>query len=152
MISVEAMTAARVPAVAALEPLCFSEPWSEAGVAAELENPVSRWFVALEDGVVRGYIGSHQVLEEAEVMNLAVDPAQRRRGVGELLLRHLCSVLRDAGAEYLLLEVRESNEPARRLYEKVGFRPVGRRPRYYQNPEETGIVMRKELRDAHSVD
>lgn len=152
MISVEVMTAAHVPAVAALEPLCFSEPWSEASVATELENPVSRWFVAVENGAVRGYIGSHQVLEEAEVMNLAVDPTQRRRGIGETLLRYLCGVLRDIGADYLLLEVRESNAPARTLYEKVGFYPIGRRPRYYQNPEETGIIMRKELRDAHSVD
>ncbi len=144
-IRIEPMTRELVPQVAALEPLCFSEPWSEAGVAAELDNPVSRWFVALEDGAVRGYVGSHQVLDEAEVMNLATDPAHRRRGIAEALLRRLCQVLRERGAAFLLLEVRESNAPARALYDKLGFVPVGRRPRYYQNPEEAGIIMRKEL-------
>ena len=79
----EPMTRVWVPQVAALEPLCFSAPWSEAGVAAELENPVSRWYVAVEDGQVRGYIGTHQVLDEGEIMNLATDPAQRRRGAHE---------------------------------------------------------------------
>ena len=152
MIVIEPMTASHVPAVAALEPLCFADPWSAAGVAAELENPVSRWYVALEDGAVRGYIGSHQVIDEAEVMNLAVDPAYRRRGIGERLLRHLSQTLAGTGAAYLLLEVRESNAPARTLYEKVGFLPIGKRPHYYSHPDEAGIIMRKELHDAHSVD
>lgn len=149
-IRIEPMTAAWVPQVAALEPLCFSTPWSEAGVAAELENPVSRWFVALEDGQVRGYAGVHQVLDEAEVMNLATDPVHRRRGIAEALLRRLFTELTGSGAVFLLLEVRESNTPARTLYEKLGFRAVGRRPHYYSQPDEAGIIMRKELQDEHS--
>ena len=149
-IHIEPMTAVWVPQVAALEPLCFSTPWSEAGVATELENPVSRWFVAVEDGQVRGYAGSHQVMDESEVMNIATDPAHRRRGIAEALLRHLCAVLAETEAEFILLEVRESNAPARALYEKLGFYQVGKRPHYYSQPDEAGIIMRKELRDEHS--
>ena len=147
---IEPMTAAWVPQVAALEPLCFSTPWSESGIAAELDNPVSHWYVAVEEGQVRGYAGGHQVLDEAEVMNIATDPAHRRRGIAEALLRHLCAQLQASGAEFILLEVRESNAPARTLYEKLGFAQVGRRPHYYSQPDEAGIIMRKELRDAHS--
>ena len=142
---IEPMTRGWVPQVAALEPLCFSTPWSEAGVAAELENPVSRWYVAVEDGQVRGYIGTHQVLDEGEIMNLATDPAQRRRGIARALLTHACAQLTAAGAAYLLLEVRESNTPARALYAALGFTQVGRRPHYYSQPDEAGLILRKEL-------
>ena len=145
MIHIEPMTAAWVPQVAALEPLCFSTPWSEAGVAAELDNPVSQWYVAVEDGQVCGYVGGHLVIDEGEVMNLATAPTHRRRGIAEQLLRHLCHKMKQAGAAFLLLEVRESNTSARTLYEKCGFTTVGRRPHYYSQPDETGLVLRKEL-------
>ena len=66
--------------IAALEGQCFADPWSERSVASELENPLSLWLVALEDGTVAGYVGSQSVLGEADMMNLAVAPAYRRRG------------------------------------------------------------------------
>ena len=83
------MTRAHVAQIAALEGQCFADPWSERSVASELENPLSLWLVALEDGTVAGYVGSQSVLGEADMMNLAVAPAYRRRGVARALLAAL---------------------------------------------------------------
>lgn len=82
------MTRAHVAQIAALEGQCFADPWSERSVASELENPLSLWLVALEDGTVAGYVGSQSVLGEADMMNLAVAPAYRRRGSPGRCWRH----------------------------------------------------------------
>ena len=71
------MESRHVPQVAALEKMCFCDPWSENSVASELENPLSRWLVAVEGEQVLGYVGSQTVLDESDMMNLAVDPAFR---------------------------------------------------------------------------
>ena len=74
------MTAEHVPQVAALEKVCFSDPWSEKSVASELENPLSCWLVALDGETVAGYVGSQTVMDETDMMNIAVHPAGRRPG------------------------------------------------------------------------
>ena len=74
------MTAEHVPQVAALEKVCFSDPWSEKSVASELENPLSCWLVALDGETVAGYVGSQTVLDETDMMNIAVHPDFRRQG------------------------------------------------------------------------
>ena len=138
------MNAVYAPEVAALEKACFRDPWSEASIRGELENPLSLWLVAVEQGAVVGYIGSQTVLDEADVMNLAVDPAIRRRGVGRALLRALETRLRAEGVHALSLEVRPSNLAARALYAREGFVEAGRRPKYYVNPKEDALILRKE--------
>lgn len=140
----EVMTAAHVAQVAALEKLCFSAPWSEVSVASELNNELSLWLVALEGNRVTGYVGSQSVLGEADMMNLAVDPAYRQQGIGQSLVAALVAALRQRGIHCLTLEVRASNVPAQTLYAKLGFRAVGRRPKYYQNPQEDALILRKE--------
>ncbi len=142
---IRAMTQKDVAPIAALEKLCFSDPWSEAAVASELENPLSLWLVFEQEGEVLGYIGSQSVLPDADVMNLAVAPQGRRRKIATALLTALCTQLGEKGAEQLFLEVRASNEPAIALYEGFGFQQVGRRPRYYVNPQEDALILRKEL-------
>lgn len=139
------MSIADVPQIAELEKLCFSDPWSEASVASELENSLSLWLVWEEQGEVLGYIGSQAVLPEADVMNLAVAPKGRRRGIAKALLTELTGLLHKAGVEMLFLEVRASNAPAITLYEGFGFISVGRRPKYYVNPTEDALILRKEL-------
>ena len=134
-----------VPAIADLEKLCFSDPWSEKSIASELTNPYSLWLVWEEDNKVLGYIGSQSVPPEADVMNLAVAPNARGRKIGRKLLTALCEVLHSHGIDKLLLEVRASNEPAIRLYERFGFEYLGKRPRYYVNPMEDALIMGKEL-------
>lgn len=133
-----------VAAVAELEKLCFSAPWSESAVRSELTNPLSLWLVALENEHVIGYIGSQTVLDEADMMNVAVSPDSRQKGVGQELVTSLVERLKANAVRCLTLEVRASNEPAKSLYQKLGFQQVGRRPNYYRNPREDALILRKE--------
>ena len=138
------MSISDVPAVAELERKCFSDPWSERSVAAELENPLSLWFVALLGRTVVGYVGSQSVMEQADMMNIAVNPDYRRQGIAESLIERLVAELKDKQVSSLTLEVRASNAPAIALYRKLGFIQVGKRPNYYRNPREDALILRKE--------
>lgn len=138
------MKITHVPQVAELEKVCFSDPWSERSVASELQNELALWLVALDGDTVAGYIGSQSVLGEADMMNVAVAPAYRRQGIAEALILELIQRLKAQEVHSLTLEVRASNDPAKALYEKLGFAQVGRRPNYYAHPREDGLILRKE--------
>lgn len=138
------MGAEHVPQVARLERLCFSDPWSEKSIASELQNPLSLWLVAEEDERVLGYVGSQTVLGESDMMNVAVAPAFRRRGIARALIEALISALAAGGSRCLKLEVRASNESARSLYESMGFQKLGLRKNYYYNPREDALILGKE--------
>ena len=146
------MHESHIAQIAALEKLCFTDPWSENSVRSELSNPLSLWLVAEEDGKVIGYVGSQSVPPEADVMNLAVAPDHRKRGIGRKLMTELIAELRNSGITALFLEVRVGNMPAQNLYRSLGFAEVGRRPKYYVNPTEDALILRKELTDADTVD
>ena len=133
-----------VAQVAALEAICFSDPWSEASVASELANPLSLWIVAVECGAVLGYVGSQSVMGEADMMNLAVSPENRKRGIGAQLVQTLIARLQEIGVHSLALEVRQSNDAAISLYGRLGFVQIGRRPGYYRHPKEDALILRKE--------
>ncbi len=133
-----------VPQVAELEKLCFSDPWSEQSIASELDNVLALWYVALDDNRVVGYIGSQTVCGETDVMNIAVHPDYRRRGIGQILIEELIREVKNLGSISLTLEVRSSNAPAVSLYEKLGFSQVGLRKNYYRNPKEDAYILRKE--------
>ena len=133
-----------VAQVAALEKLCFSDPWSESSVASELSNPLSAWLVAMDGDVLAGYVGSQSVMGESDMMNIAVDAHYRRQGIAQALVEALVAQLKEKGNHSLTLEVRISNQPAIALYEKLGFTQVGRRPNYYRNPKEDALILRKE--------
>lgn len=138
------MKECHVSAVAALETICFSDPWSENSVSSELKNKLALWLVAEENGTVAGYIGSQTCGEESDVMNVAVHPDFRRRGIAEALVNALVAELKAIGSHCLTLEVRASNVPAIALYEKMGFSEIGRRKNYYRNPREDALILRKE--------
>lgn len=142
---IEKMTQVHVAQIAQLEKLCFSDPWSEKSIATELDCRLSCWLVALEGEQVIGYVGSQTVIDESDMMNIAVHPDHRRRGVAEALVENLSDALRQRGSKALTLEVRISNDPAIRLYEKLGFAQVGKRPNYYRNPKEDALILRKVL-------
>ena len=137
------MTAADVHQVAQLEKVCFPDPWSERSVSSELTNPLSLWLVALEDDKLAGYVGSQTVMGETDMMNIAVDPEFRRRGIAEKLVDALVAELKARGSHCLTLEVRASNDAAKALYGKLGFCQVGLRKNYYRNPKEDALIMRK---------
>ena len=141
MIEIIRMNESHVSAVAELERQNFSEPWPEIAVRSELTNKLALWLVAVEDGVVAGYVGSQTVLQEADMMNIAVADAHRRRGIARLLVEEL---IRQLDAYQLTLEVRASNAPAIALYEKLGFGQVGLRKNYYRKPKEDALILRKE--------
>ena len=138
------MNEGHVKAVAELEKICFSDPWSENSVASELKNKLALWLVAEDEGRVAGYIGSQTCGDESDVMNVAVHPDFRRCGIAETLVNALVDELKAIESRCLTLEVRVSNVPAISLYEKLGFAEVGRRKNYYRNPREDALIMRKE--------
>lgn len=139
------MNEGHVAQVAELEKICFSDPWSEKSVASELTNPLSCWLVAEQDGAVAGYIGSQTVMGESDMMNVAVHPNFRRQGIAERLVMALVDALKARESHCLTLEVRASNDPAKALYEKLGFVQVGLRRNYYRNPREDALILRKEF-------
>lgn len=133
-----------VSQIARLEAQCFSDPWSEKSIASELENPLSLWLVAEENGQVFGYVGSQTVLDESDMMNVAVDPRFRRQGIARALIETLIAELSKMGSRCLRLEVRVSNENARALYARMGFQQLGLRKNYYHNPKEDALILGKE--------
>ena len=142
--TIEKMNAGQVAQIAALEIICFSDPWSENSIASELENKLAHWLVAQEGEMVAGYIGSQTVMGETDMMNVAVHPDFRRRGIAEALVKRLVENLKAMESHCLTLEVRATNAPAIALYEKLGFSQIGRRKNYYRNPREDALILRKE--------
>lgn len=144
MIEIVFMQPEHVDQIAHLEQLSFSDPWSENSIASELTNPLSLWLSAMAGAELVGYIGSQSVLGESDMMNVAVAPAYRRRGIARKLVETLVTELSKCGNHCLTLEVRASNAPAIALYQSLGFAEIGRRRGYYRNPKEDALIMRKE--------
>lgn len=139
------MTVADLPEVQAIEKASFTTPWPPQAYRSEIEtNRLASYLVVRCGGRVIGYAGVWLMVDEAHITTFAVHPRWRRRGVGEHLLLALLDVAIARGASEATLEVRLSNLPARRLYEKYGFRPVGLRPRYYTDDNEDALIMTTE--------
>ena len=144
MIEIIEMTANHVSQVAALEKMCFHDPWSENSIASELHNPLACWLVAVDGEQVVGYVGSQTVIDMTDMMNIAVHPDFRRRGIAQMLVERLVDELKTRQSLSLMLEVRASNLGAQALYGKMGFQQVGLRKNYYKNPKEDALILRKE--------
>ncbi len=142
--TVRAWTEKDIPAIAEMERRCFADPWTEGMLADALKFPVYHTFLAEEGGQVCGYACLIAVFEDAEVANIAVDIPYRGRGIGELLLNAMHERAKSLGGKQSLLEVRVSNVPAIRLYEKHGYERYGVRKKYYADGEDA-FVMRKLL-------
>ncbi|MFN2566775.1 MAG: ribosomal protein S18-alanine N-acetyltransferase [Gemmatimonadaceae bacterium] len=142
--SLAAATRSHMAEVAAIETVCFSDPWSEGSFRQALDNPGVFFRVATEGagGPVLGYVVAWFAAGEGEIANVAVAPWARGRGIGGMLLDAAIGAAGGRGAEALYLDVRESNARARALYDSRGFVEVGRRRRYYRRPAEDAIVLR----------
>lgn len=131
-----------LPQIAELENECFSHPWS----VQTLEEAMlggTKFFVALRNGEVAGYIGISCILDEGYITNVAVFPKYRKKGVATALLNRVFSLALDESLSFVTLEVRVSNQAAVSLYEKLGFKEEGRRKNFYESPREDALIMTK---------
>jgi ribosomal-protein-alanine acetyltransferase len=119
----------------------FTDPWSTQDFRDCLTSD-ALFLVAEHSGTIAGYVVALDAADEGEILNLAVAPQVRRHGLGHALVQQILSALTGRGAQYIYLEVRESNAPARALYAAHGFTEVGRRKQYYRRPLEDAIVLR----------
>ena len=139
---IEPMQLDDLDAIHGIELASFSSPWPPNAYRSELQtNRLANYLVARADGEIVGYGGMWLMVDEAHITTFAVHPAWRRQRIGERLLLAFLDLARDRHAREATLEVRLSNLPARRLYEKFGFRPVGLRPRYYSDNGEDALIM-----------
>jgi len=134
------LTYADLPHVIAIERRAFPTPWSLAMFVLELSKPAGICLAALKGGVMVGYLVCSRYDTVWHIMNVAVDPDERRAGVATSLLGDLFARIDRPQARFTL-EVRESNLAAIALYERYGFRPAGRRRRYYQDNGEDAVIM-----------
>ena len=116
---------------------CFSVPWSVEGLKEMFHTEGYCSFLAKEEEVI-GYVGMKMVLDEADITNVAVLPSHRKKGIARKLLKQL---LEEQNLHRIYLEVRASNIAAVTLYEHAGFKEVGQRKNYYDNPREDAILM-----------
>ncbi len=135
------MTENDLEAVAEMEACCFSEPWSYGLLEAGIHSPYDVYYVFEQEGRILGYCNLRVLAGEGEVQRIAVWPSFRRHGVGKRLMDAMMNFAFGNQVSVLSLEVRESNEAARRLYETYGFVAEAVRKQYYHNPAEDAVIM-----------
>jgi len=129
-----------------IEKASFPTPWARQAFISELtQNDYARYFCLELEGKVIGYMGLWYILEEGHITNIAIHPFYRGQGWGEYLMREVIGRMRDQGMERMTLEVRVSNQPARTLYERMGFSAAGVRKGYYSDNQEDALIMWLEI-------
>ena len=139
--TVRAATVSDAAAIAALEAAVFPDAWGEQTIADTLRSERTHAFVALDGASVTGFVLAQSIPPEAELLRIATHPSYRRRGVGQALVGTLLTELRGVGVPTVFLEVRSHNAPARALYERNGFAPIGLRRAYYHHPTDDAVLM-----------
>lgn len=130
-----------IPLVVEIEKISFTTPWSETSFYNEIYNPRSTVRSAIVGQRLAGFICASQVADEGHILDLAVHPDFRRKGIAKVLVKTIIEELKENACRFLYLEVRASNDIARKFYEGIGFRVVGTRKRYYLKPEEDAIIL-----------
>ena len=131
--------------VAAIEKASMPSPWSRELFEEELKRTAAHYFVVEAEGRVAGYMGYWEAPQEAHIINLAIAPDFRGRGLGREMIEKCVEFARKRGARLATLEVRESNLAAQRLYERCGFKFIAIRKQYYNDNQEDAIVMIREI-------
>lgn len=139
------MQAEDIDFVAGLEKRFFSTPWSKTALEKGLQNGTETFCLVKLDEEKIGYIGYVQNFESADILTFCIDPNHRRKGYALALLHFCLEQMEQNGVEKVFLEVRESNAPARALYEQCGFEYLNKRINYYKAPTENAFVMIKEM-------
>lgn len=137
----EPLSAKHIPAILEIEKLTQTAPWSEQAFQNEISNPQSVFLVAIADGEVAGYGGFWRCIDEAHITTVSVDPEKRRLGIARKLMKNLLEAAREEGFVCSTLEVRAGNEPAIKLYEKLGYKTTATRKGYYPDNKEDALVM-----------
>lgn len=145
ILTMRPMNTSDIPAILEIEKVSFAVPWTRGMFEEILASDVTISLVAQEAGGISGYIIFYNAGPEMHIMNIAVHPRQRRHGLAFGIMSRILAFARDRAVEECFLEVRESNVPARGLYEKLGFRSIGRRKGYYSETREDALVMRLSL-------
>ena len=131
-------------AIAEMEQNIFGDPWDKKDIFSYVCSETGMCFTALSDGQVIGYIIGRKIPPEGEIYRIAVREDKRQRGVGYRLLSYALKTELSHGVETVFLEVREKNTPARALYKAYGFKEMGIRKNYYQNPTDDAVIMVKD--------
>ena len=135
--TIKEATLGDIAEIVKIENACFSTPWSEESLKESLKSECSHFYLAEADGKTAGYIGVQIFSGEGYVTNVAVLPEYRRQGIAKALIEKAL----ENDMQFLTLEVRESNTPAINLYKSLGFETVGKRPKFYREPEEDAVLM-----------
>ncbi|MCX5717157.1 MAG: ribosomal protein S18-alanine N-acetyltransferase [Nitrospirae bacterium] len=140
-LTIRAMRESDLPSVVAIERLSFSTPWSETSFLNEIYKHNSTAKISVAGERVIGYMCANQIADEGHILNLAVHPDFRGRGIANTLVKNIIEELKEKACRFLYLEVRASNNAARKLYEGFGFSIVGARKAYYTEPKEDAVIM-----------
>ncbi|MDP3260560.1 MAG: ribosomal protein S18-alanine N-acetyltransferase [Thermodesulfovibrionales bacterium] len=140
-LTIRAMRESDLPSVVAIERLSFSTPWSEILFFNEIYKQRSIPKVAVIGDRIAGYICANHVADEGHILNLAVHPDFRGRGIANTLVKNILEELKENACRFLYLEVRASNNAARKLYEGFGFSVASTRKGYYTEPKEDAVIM-----------
>ena len=132
--------------IVTIERESFSTPWTSESLrqAGEMENSI--FLTVMEENTAVGFGCILLAAGEGELVDIAVSPAYRKLGLGQMLMTALLTEAADRGTEQVFLEVRQSNTPARNLYEKNGFTAIGLRKKYYKEPVEDAVLMQCRLK------
>lgn len=144
-IEIADMTQAHINGVVNVENQSFTLPWSEKSFIDELNNPIAKYFVAIADDMVVGYIGMWEISGQCDINNVAVLPGFRRQKIGHKLLSHTISYCRNNNLSPITLEVKETNIPAQELYKSFSFKKIGQRKKYYADTGEDALIYSLEI-------
>jgi ribosomal-protein-alanine N-acetyltransferase len=140
-IIIEDMKPGDLPAIIEIEKVSFTTPWSETSFFNELKKPRSFLKVAKKGERIVGYFCAGWIIDEGHVLDVAVHPKYRRLGIASTLVSLAIERLKEEGCRFVFLEVRDSNEPAKKMYAKFGFEFLGTRKNYYVSPAEDAVIM-----------
>lgn len=146
-VAIRLASAREIAAIARIERASFGDPWTEDSFRELLGLAAAIFLVATKgsENAVAGYVVAAVASDQAEILNLAVNPSERRGGLGGQLLDAAFTALIARGAREVFLEVRESNVAALALYRSRSFTALSRRRNYYRNPVEDALVLRRAI-------
>lgn len=143
MLLIREMKADDVEIVSKIESEVFSMPWSAKDFLEMVEADYAYYYVAEVDGEIAGCCGIRNIAGEGEITNVVVAPPHRKKGIALKMMEYMLERAVEVGIGDCTLEVRVSNQPAIRLYERLGFKGEGVRPHFYDKPDEDALIMWK---------